>query len=292
MIYYKALQPDGTSFHDPAFRWATEPGGITKHPNPAASIARKSGAKASGYLSVAAVPTDCTSMRWPCMLLAVEPVGRVALDDEYPNKRRGRAFRTVEQLDPVLALGPQGADIALLIERAVRLTFEQADAIGATWRAALPVWDAAWYAAWYAARHAARDAAWHAARDAAWHAARDAAGDAARDAAWHAARDAAVDAAWDAAWYTTRHAARGAAAALVVADLVGTHGLTQDHIDTLLAPWVMGHYRPLPLCLVEQPADDLAEQGRKLASARDDLIAQGFDPADLILPLYPSEARP
>ena len=54
----------------------------------------------------------------------------------------------------------------------------------------------------------------------------------------------------------------------------------------------MGHYRPLPLCLVEQPADDLAEQGRKLASARDDLIAQGFDPADLIMPLYPSEARP
>lgn len=54
----------------------------------------------------------------------------------------------------------------------------------------------------------------------------------------------------------------------------------------------VGHYRPFPLCLVEQPADDLAEQGRKLASARDDLIAQGFDPADLIMPLYPSEARP
>ena len=62
MIYYKALRPDGTSFYDPAFRWATEPGGITQHPNPAASIARKSGAEASGYLSVAAVPTDCTSI--------------------------------------------------------------------------------------------------------------------------------------------------------------------------------------------------------------------------------------
>lgn len=55
---------------------------------------------------------------------------------------------------------------------------------------------------------------------------------------------------------------------------------------------LVGHYRPFPLCLVEQPADDLAEQGRKLASARDDLIAQGFDPADLIMPLYPSGARP
>ena len=214
MIYYKALRPDGTSFHDPAFRWATEPGGITKHPNPAASIARKSGAKASGYLSVAAVPTDCTSMRWPCMLLAVEPVGRVALDDEYPNKIRGRAFRTVEQLDPVLALGPQGAAIALLIERAGRLTFEQADAIDAAWHAALPVW------------HAALDAARHAARDGAWRAARHAARQAALDAARHAALDAAST------------AARHAAAALVVADLVGAHRLTQDHIDTLLAPWM------------------------------------------------------
>ena len=35
-----------------------------------------------------------------------------------------------------------------------------------------------------------------------------------------------LDAAWD--------AARGA----VVSDLVGQHGLTQEHVDTLMAPWV------------------------------------------------------
>lgn len=32
----------------------------------------------------------------------------------------------------------------------------------------------------------------------------------------------------------------------------------------------------------------LAEQGRRLASQREDLIAQGVDPADLDVPLHPS----
>lgn len=53
---------------------------------------------------------------------------------------------------------------------------------------------------------------------------------AARDAAWAAARYAARAAA--------RDAARDAAWAAVVSDLVGHHGLTQEHVDTLMAPWV------------------------------------------------------
>ena len=77
---------------------------------------------------------------------------------------------------------------------------------------------------------AARAAAWDAARGAAWDAARAAAWDAARAAAWDAAWDAAWGAAWDAAW--------DAAWAAVVSDLVGHHGLTQEHVDTLMAPWV------------------------------------------------------
>ena len=45
----------------------------------------------------------------------------------------------------------------------------------------------------------------------------------------------------DAARYAARSAAgdvaRDAAGALVVADLIGEHGFTQDHFDTLTAPW-------------------------------------------------------
>lgn len=48
----------------------------------------------------------------------------------------------------------------------------------------------------------------------------------------------ALYAVWDAAVDAARSAAWDAAKALVVADLVGQHGLTQDHVDTLLAPWV------------------------------------------------------
>jgi hypothetical protein len=36
-------------------------------------------------------------------------------------------------------------------------------------------------------------------------------------------------------------------------------------------------------------AEDLAEQGRRLASRRDDLVAQGIDPAGLEVPLHPGE---
>ena len=73
-----------------------------------------------------------------------------------------------------------------------------------------------------AARAAARDAARAAARDAAWAAARAAAGDAARAAAW------------------------AAASALVVRDLIGQHGLTQDHYAILTRPWrtVIGPIHP------------------------------------------------
>lgn len=49
------------------------------------------------------------------------------------------------------------------------------------------------------------------------------------DAAGVAARDAAWGAAWDVAW--------GAARALVVRDLIGQHGFTQDHYDILARPW-------------------------------------------------------
>lgn len=37
--------------------------------------------------------------------------------------------------------------------------------------------------------------------------------------------------------------------------------------------------------------DDLAEQGRKLASEREDLLAAGADPADLVVPLHPRRVR-
>jgi hypothetical protein len=78
------------------------------------------------------------------------------------------------------------------------------------------------------------DAAWAAAGAAARAAARAAAG----AAAWAAAGAAAGAAAWD--------AARDAARAAVVCDLIGQHGFTQEHYDTLTGPWrkVIGPIHP------------------------------------------------
>jgi plasmid maintenance system antidote protein VapI len=114
--------------------------------------------------------------------------------------------RDVTAEDLAETFGPQWEQIVALVRRAAVLTADEAGRL-------LAAWDAAGAAAW--------DAAWAAASDAAW----AAAGAAARAAAWAAARDAARDAAWDAAW------------ALVVRDLIGQHGLTQEHYDTLTRPW-------------------------------------------------------
>ena len=164
--FFKAVRPDGGSFHDPTFRWLPEDGVIpeggwlVEHPAPAGRIGKSSGASASDYLSLASVPTDCTGFRWPCRLLEVEPVGRACLDTFHDSKRRVRAARVLRELDPRLALGPQGEQVAALIERAGRLTPDEKRRLGAAWAAA-------WDAAWGAARDAALGAARAATRDAA-----------------------------------------------------------------------------------------------------------------------------
>lgn len=101
--------------------------------------------------------------------------------------------------------GPQWEAIVRLIRQAATLTRDQDAALRASWR------DATGLDSGAVARTAARAAARAADRDAAMFA------------VWSVATG-------DASW--------AAADALVVADLVGQHGLTQDHIDTLLAPWV------------------------------------------------------
>ncbi|MEM7342467.1 MAG: hypothetical protein AAF467_27765 [Actinomycetota bacterium] len=112
------------------------------------------------------------------------------------------------------AFGPQWALIVRLVRTAATLTTEQAHLVAA---------------ARNAARYAARYAAWNAAQAAARNAAQDAARAAALDAAWAAAQAAARAAAWEAAW--------DAAGALTMRDLIGQHGFTQAHYDTLTAPW-------------------------------------------------------
>ena len=177
--YYKAVRPDGTDFFSGKVRWlppAGEPlpegGLIVRHPT---ATTPNFGDDAADYLSVSTVPTDCTGMRWPCRLARLEAVDTAVWTPDataLPNKRAAVAWRVVAEVDAWQALGPQGREVAAIIDRVRMLTTDELDRLAAARGAA---WDAAWYAAWDAARGAA------------WGAVRDAVRDAARDAAWYAA---------------------------------------------------------------------------------------------------------
>ena len=223
MTYFKAVHMDGTDFYTGIVRWLPpvgEPlpdgGLIVRHP----TARKRTTGDAAHYLSVATVPTDCTGMVWPCRLARVERT-RAAVwqpdPDGLPNKAASWQWRVVEELDATLTLGPQGREVAALIERAARLTGDEVAGLAT-----------AWYAtgddAWYAARYTTRDAAVVAARYAAWYAT--------GAAAWDAARYTPRDAAWDAARYAARYAVWYAASALTVRDLIST-----EHYDTLTRPW-------------------------------------------------------
>ena len=208
-VLYKAVSPDGTSFYDDRTRWVV--GEVTSHPAPTTVGA----GNARGYLSVADVPTDCTGFKWPCQLLAVEPVGEVWQPDHkhFPHKWAGHGFLVVEELPAYQAFGPQGEQVVALLERAGTLTYRETNSL-----------IAAWAAAWGGAQNATWAAAW--------------------DAAGNAARTAGRGAAWNAAQHATRGAGQGAtwdAVALLVRDLIPA-----DDYDTLTLPWrrIIGRIHP------------------------------------------------
>ena len=137
--------------------------------------------------------------------------------NDDPARTEGEVVGWLRSADPITpgelgeVFGPQWEQVCALVLRAARLTPDEAKELRAAWDAA---WDAALAAAWDAARATDRMTAFEAARDAAW--------DAARAAAWVAAR------------------------AAVIRDLIGSHGFTQAHYDTLTGPWrqVIGPVHP------------------------------------------------
>jgi len=163
--YYKATRPDGTDYYTGTVDYgaALASGDTirldsdeTEFPGP-------------GWLHLATVPTECDGMTWPCRLFEVEPVGDVHHDEDHPHKIGCREVRVLRELPAHEAFGPQGEQVAALIERARCLTAAEIKRLHAAWDAAR---GAARGAAWDAARGAAWDAAWAAAGDAAWEAAR------------------------------------------------------------------------------------------------------------------------
>src|SRR5574343_2028158 len=184
--YYKATRPDGTDFYTGTVNYAAaltsgEPlpelsGDAMEFPGP-------------GWYHLATVPTECVGMEWPCRLFEAEPVGDVFMDNGHRYKIGCMSVRVLREIEAHRVFGPQGEQVAALIERCRTSSAAEADRLAAARYAALDATlDAALDAAWDAARATARAAALDAALDAAWDAARATARGAARATAWDAAR--------------------------------------------------------------------------------------------------------
>ena len=214
MTYWKATRLNGADFHTGTVDYAAALESGVPVTAPVIGLANDHSFPGPKWLHLATVPTECVGMSWPCRLFEVEPVGDVFMDNAHPHKIGARSVRVLREIEAHRVFGPQGEQVAALIECCRTLSAAELDRL---------------YTAWYAAGYAARYAARHAAR-----AARYAARYAARDAAWLAARDAARAAAGDAAGA----AARAAACALTVRDLIGQRdGWDQAAYDALTGPW-------------------------------------------------------
>jgi hypothetical protein len=220
VVYFKATRPDGTDFYSGTVAYRV---GETVSVSESARY-RTAKCCTGSVLHASTVPAETLiGGKWPCRLFEV--TGRPVAKEGH--KRGFRKLTILREVDAHLALGPQGEHVAALIQRAGGLSAAEAEGLYA-----------ARDAVWAAARYVAGNAAWNAAREAVW----AAAWNAARKAVWAAAREAAGEAAWATAW----DAAQVAAWALVVRDLIGQYGFTQDHYDLLTRPWasVIGPVHP------------------------------------------------
>lgn len=165
-IFWKATRPDGTDFYTGTVDYAA----ALESGEPLPELSGCGEFPGGTWYHLATVPTKCVGMAWPCRLFEVEPVGEVKVARSrfpyraHPHKVGVRSLRVLREVAAHRVFGPQGEQVAALIERSKTLTSEEARRLD-EYRA---VWDAAWCAAWGAARDAARDAAWCAAWDAAW----------------------------------------------------------------------------------------------------------------------------
>src|SRR5215831_11390868 len=145
--YFKATRLDGTDFYTGEVLYEV---GKRVRPLPFEGERELCG---QGVLHASDAPGETLiGGWWPCRLFEVagKPIAQGG------HKFGFKQLRVVRELDAHLALGPNGREVAALIERARSLTWDEARRLRAAWAAAR---DAAWAAAEDAAGDAARAAA-------------------------------------------------------------------------------------------------------------------------------------
>ena len=126
--YCKATRPDGTDFRTGTVDYAAAlaSGEVVRHP-----AAVMDTDDAATYFSVSVAEADCTGVEWPCRLFRVEPVGEAVASSDFPSKRCVSALRVVGELPAWRALGPNGREVAAVVERARSLTGGEAKLLDA-----------------------------------------------------------------------------------------------------------------------------------------------------------------
>ena len=212
--FFKAVRPDGMDFWTGTINYAPALGGdpITLPPvdNPYCCT--------GAVLHASTVATETlVGDAWPCRLFLVE--GEPVAEDGLT--RGFFSLRVVEEIDPYLALGPNGAQVARMIEQSRTLKEDQASALRTTSVKRLDDWVEA------------RDAARAAALEAALAAAAGAAGGTAWATTWYAEWGSERSAGRNTAAGAAGDAARGA----IVRGLI-----SEEHYQVLAGRWesVMG----------------------------------------------------
>ena len=220
MTYWKATRTDGTDFRTGTVDYAAALTSGVPVTAPVIGLANDHRFPGPKWLHMATVPTECVGMSWPCRLFEVEPADDLGEDrPRHEHKIGATAVRVLAEIEAHRVFGPQGVQVAALLELCATLTADEVSRLNAARGTARGV----------ATRDATRGVAWGTARVAAWDAALYAATPgAARDAA---ARDVALGAAWG----------------LLLRDLIGKRpGWDQDAYGLLTGPWrsVIGPVHP------------------------------------------------
>lgn len=126
-----------------------------------------------------------------------------------------RSLGPITERDMAATFGPSWRAVRTLVRQAARATTKQADAVAQRPKAP-------WEHVLKSARRANREAAWTTANRAALHA------------AWSAVRAGFGSLAFEG---VVRKVVRNTSLAVTLADLAGQHGLKQDDLDALRAPW-------------------------------------------------------
>lgn len=173
--YFKAVRPEGTTFHDATFRWVPEDGDptgtVVRHPSTSTEILP------AHLLTTSTEVAERTGFRWPARLLTVTPGDDVhaATHHVKPHEAMSREWRVTGEIPAWNAFGPNGKAVTDFVgsvrERSTGKAIDARKAINAAWRSTAElgrVWALAWDVAREARRHAAADAAAAAAQRLVW----------------------------------------------------------------------------------------------------------------------------